>query len=152
MKNRLISSLLLLSIAGGAHAHNALHKVRVINSQPVYQYVNIDKPVQYCSDIRPSRHNAGPIIAGSVIGATIGHMSASRQNKDNAAVMGAVIGGVLGSQLRTNAPTQQCITRYETTEKVRVLAGYQYWYRIKGKTYEGFSEDKPGRYVLLRNR
>ena len=152
MKNRLITSLLLLSIAGGAHAHNALHKVRVINSQPVYQYLNIDKPVQYCSDIRPARHKAGNIVAGSVIGASIGYMSASQQNKDNAALMGAVIGGVLGNQLQASAPAQQCITRYETTEKVRVLAGYQYWYRIKGKTYEGFSQDKPGRYILLRNK
>ena len=152
MKNRLILSLLMLSITGGAHAHSAVHKVRVINSQPVYEYVNIEKPVQYCADIQPANYNTNRIVAGSVIGATIGHVSASQQHKTNATLMGAVISEVLGSQLHTQSPVRQCITRYETTEKVRLLTGYQYWYRVKGKTYQGFSEDKPGPYIILRNR
>lgn len=40
--------------------------------------------------------------------------------------------------------------QYVESEKVRVIAGYDYWYQINGKIYKAFSFEKPDRYVSLR--
>ena len=156
MKNRLLITLALITCSANTLAHQQLYKVRVVESKPVYEYVSIEKPVQYCSDIHVNYNSqkASHIIAGSVVGGTIGNLASSRKSRDGATLVGAIIGGVIGSQIADTRPNRhpstQCITRYESTEKVRVITGYNYWYRIKGKTYQGFSVEQPSAYVTLR--
>jgi uncharacterized protein YcfJ len=158
MQYRLLLTLGLLTFTGVVEAHSKQYKVKVLDIEPVYQYVSIEKPVQYCSDLH---HNATTsqtkrIIAGSVVGGTLGHLSSSRENRKNATLLGAVIGGVIGSQLGENSTytktSAQCITRYEQTEKVRVITGYHYWYKMKGHTYQAYSVDKPQPYITLRKK
>jgi uncharacterized protein YcfJ len=157
MKTRLLLlSLTSIMFASAADAHSKQYKVRVLDIEPVYQYVSIDKPVQYCTDGRVDSHaqKTNKIIAGSVLGGTLGNLTSSHNTRDKATLFGAIIGGVIGSQISDSSSysqvSQQCITRYEKSEKVRVISGYHYWYKIKGKTYQNFSVDKPQRYVTLR--
>ena len=157
MKYRLLLlSLSLIAFANVAEAHSKQYKVKVLDVEPVYQYVSIDKPVRYCSNVHlnSTTQKTNQIILGSAIGGTLGHLSSSRNNNAKATILGAVIGGVIGSQLIDNSPYEQistqCITRYEKAEKVRVISGYHYWYKMKGRTYKNFSVDKPLAYITLR--
>jgi len=155
MQYRLLLTLGLITFTGAVEAHSKQYKVKVLDIEPVYQYVSIEKPVQYCSapHSNATTSQTKHIVAGSVVGGTLGHLSSSRENRKTATVLGAVIGGVIGSQLGDNsgyAKTSQCITRYEKTEKVRVITGYHYWYKMKGHTYQAYSVDKPQAYITLR--
>lgn len=155
MQYRLLLTLGLITFTGVVEAHSKQYKVKVLDIEPVYQYVSIEKPVQYCS--APHRnattYQTKNIIAGSVVGGTLGHLTSSRENKKNATLIGAVIGGVIGSQMGDNSghakTSSQCFTRYEQTEKVRVITGYHYWYKMKGHTYQAYSVDKPQAYITL---
>jgi uncharacterized protein YcfJ len=156
MKYRILLILSSIIFTSAVEAHPKQYKVRVIETKPVYQYVSIDTPQQYCNDIYVEHdiHKASRIIVGSLVGGTLGNLSSSRNNKESATVLGAIIGGVIGSQMTDSSPhshiSQQCHTRYVKTEKVRVITGYHYWYQIKGKIYQGYSEDKPLAYATLR--
>jgi uncharacterized protein YcfJ len=155
MKKQLVLLMFLLTMSTGSFASQ--QKVKVFDVQPVYEYVVVEKPVEYCRPIRPqytaTQHDR--ILLGSVVGGTIGSLTSERHNKTKATIIGAVIGGVIGSQIdnagrySTQSQTMQCSTRYVSSEKIRVIKGYEYWYRIKGKMYQGFSLTAPNRYVSL---
>jgi uncharacterized protein YcfJ len=155
MKKQTVILLSLLALSPAAFAKQ--QKVKVLDVAPVYGYVMIEKPVELCrplhSNKQSSRHDT--TLLGSIVGGTVGHLTSERHNKAQATIIGAVIGGVIGSQLDygryqvSNAQPVQCTSHYVRTEKVRVIKGYDYWYRIHGKLYKGFSKSKPNRYVSV---
>ncbi|MDP5032529.1 MAG: glycine zipper 2TM domain-containing protein [Paraglaciecola sp.] len=152
-KTVILISLLVLSTSTFAKQH----KVKVLEVQPIYEYVVVNKPVEQCRTLhsRQLTVNHDGALFGSVIGGTIGNMTSERKNRTEATIIGAVIGGVIGSQIDNNrhsvrSPALTCTTHYVNTEKVRVIAGYDYWYRVNGKMYKGFSEQEPSRYISLR--
>jgi uncharacterized protein YcfJ len=155
MKKQTVILLSLLVLSPAAFAKQ--QKVKVLDVAPVYGYVMIEKPVELCRPLhsnRPStRHDTA--LLGSIVGGTVGHLTSERHNKAQATIIGAVIGGVIGSQLDNNryqvsyAPSTQCTSYYVKAEKVRVIKGYDYWYRVHGKLYKGFSQSKPNRYVSV---
>jgi len=69
--------------------------------------------------------------------------------------MGAVIGSSLVHNIdRDNRRThkiksQNCEATYKNTRKLRVLDGYNVIYRLQGKVYRSFRQDKPGRYIRI---
>lgn len=155
MKKQTIILLSLLALSPAAFAKQ--QKVKVLDVAPVYGYVIIEKPVELCrplhSNKQSSRHDTA--LLGSIVGGTVGHLTSKRHNKAQATIIGAVIGGVIGSQLESgrykvsNAPSVQCTSHYVKAEKVRVIKGYDYWYRIHGKLYKGFSKSEPNRYISV---
>jgi uncharacterized protein YcfJ len=155
MKKQTIILLSLLALSPATFAKQ--QKVKVLDVAPVYAYVMIEKPLEFCrplhSNRQLSKHDTA--LLGSIVGGTVGHLSSERHNKVQATIIGAVIGGVIGSQLDngryqvSNAPSMQCTSPYVKAEKVRVIKGYDYWYRIHGKLYKGFSKSEPNRYVSV---
>lgn len=155
MKKQIVIVLSLLTLSTATFAKQ--QKVKVLDVQPVYEYLVVEKPVEYCRPVSSgkisTKHNGA--LIGSVVGATIGNLSSERHNKTPATVIGALIGGVVGNQLNNNqtttaiSPTMHCTIRYVNTEKVRVIRGYEYWYRINSKMYKGFSTTQPNRYIVL---
>lgn len=155
MKTCLLIFLSLMTVAPFSYAHPKQHKVRVLGVEPVYEYIYMNKPSEYCVNSYPSNktQRINNIILGGVVGGAIGHISHSRPNKTNARAIGAIIGGLIGSQISVSPQKQikaQCITHDRKSEKIKTVAGYYCWYKIKGKTYRKYSVNRPPRYVLYQ--
>ena len=79
----------------------------VISSVPITQKEYVNKPVQYCKQERA--HRSGDIIAGMAIGGLLGK---GISGKDNGAIAGAILGGVIAA----DGP-QKYVTRCDTYSK-----------------------------------
>lgn len=173
MKLIIASTILLLAVSPLVQAdHNRSYhhkdkfsrgefKARVIDSTPVYKYVTIREPQTFCEpSVKSYRqsHDKGAVILGGIVGGVIGHATSSNKHKGLGTVVGAVIGSSLAHNIdhssknhsqsyRVNQPS--CVTTYKTSEKVRVLDGYNITYRSKGKTYQTFRQDRPSKFIRI---
>lgn len=156
MKKQFIILLSLLTLSTLTYAKQ--QKARVIDVKPVYDYVFIKKPVEHCASIVRNEisNNYHGAVMGSIVGSTIAHMTSERKNQAQATIIGAIIGGAIGSQLDkskryySHSPSHVCARHNIRAERVRVISGYDYWYRVNGKLYQSFSKTEPNRYVSLR--
>ena len=152
MKKQLLLLITFLTVSQLASAHPKHHKVKVVDVQPVYRYIETTLPTTVCySDVSHVRQ-LDKVIVGSAIGGTMGNLLSHKSDRAANTIAGAVIGGLLATQI-DNGPrpyhTERCSTAYEPAQKVRKLVGYEYWYRINGRLVRDFSREKPGRYVAL---
>jgi uncharacterized protein YcfJ len=143
----------------GKHSHHVI-KARVIDSTPVYKYLTVEQTPTYCEPrvVRKMTHRSsdkGAAIVGGIIGGFVGHTASHEKHKGFGTVMGAVIGSSLGHNIGVynhrnyKVKSQNCVARYNTPRKIRVLDGYNVTYRSKGKIYRSFTQDKPGRYIRI---
>ena len=88
------------------HEHNrGEFKAKVINITPVYKYMTVNQPQIYCApaQIRSTyrrshdsrRHYKNSAIVGGVLGGVIGHAASDKNHKGLGAILGAVIGSSL---------------------------------------------------------
>lgn len=175
MKLLITSALLFLAVSPLAQAdhntryHNSAphsrgeYKAKVITSTPVYKYVTVRQPQEYCdpASIRktyPHSQDRGAAILGGIVGGVIGHATSSNKHKGLGTLVGAVIGSSLVHNIdranknpsRTyNANQQNCGSTYHKARKVRVLDGYSVTYRSQGKIYRTFRQDKPAKFIRI---
>ena len=149
--------------------HRGAYKAKVINSTPVYKYVTVRQPQTYCEPVlihngHRRYHDKGAKIVGGIVGGIIGHAASDNKHKGLGTLVGAVVGSSIAHNVvRTNnrypshrQVQQNCVHTYKKNRKnrknrkIRMLDGYNVTYRIKGKFYQTFMQDKPAKYIRIR--
>ena len=109
----------------------------VIQVEPLYQAVQIARPVNECWTERVARRNPGQgVYAGPVVG--------------------GILGGVLGNQLirgRGRPPAMASVRRCRTVKRYeprQQLIGYRVDYRYEGQTFTTRTRGNPGRFIRVR--
>jgi uncharacterized protein YcfJ len=157
MKKLIIATVLATSVLStSAMAGNHYYAYgKVVNVQPVYQYVTISSPQRECYSTghKGHRNSAAPPIVGTIVGGVIGnalgHNSSSRKAGTFA---GAVIGGSIGHDIgsQNHGSREYCEVSYAPVEKVRELKGYDVKYRYKGEVFSTFTSQRPGDKIKLK--
>lgn len=152
------------------------YKARVLDVVPVYEYVSVRYGRDKCrsphrsgyysnSDYSRSytRHrNHHATALGSVIGGSIGHVASDRKHKVVGTVAGAIIGGVIahnirhkmsrkheGYSSRYNQHHNTCVKHSRPSSKQRILRGYEVTYKMRGRIYQTFSQDRPNKTIRI---
>ena len=133
----------------------------VIQAEPLYEPVQIARPVNECWMERVTYSNpghnayAGP-VAGGIIGGVLGSQLAGGRGKTPLTVAGALVGASIGKRLGTTsyrppatAHVRRCATvnRYEQRQQV---VGYRVDYRYEGQTFTTRTHRHPGRFIRVR--
>jgi len=136
---------------------------RVIDAQPIYRSVSVNRPHQECWDQRvvyndPRRDNniaAGGLI-GAVAGGVLGHQFGGGSGRAVATAVGAVIGANVGANTAAaNTPSyqrtgyeQRCRTVSESYVEDRV-EGYDVSYKYQGRVYHTRMPYDPGDRIAI---
>lgn len=146
-------------------AETSFESAAVIDSQAIYQLVEVSVPQELCreEEVEIESYGGGyqsrtPIIISTIIGGAIGNsLGHSSSNKQVGAVLGAVLGHSVGRdimQRRTQPPlrqseiVQRCETIYQQHEEERLI-GYQVTYLYKGEEFSVRTDVDPGEQIQL---
>jgi uncharacterized protein YcfJ len=148
MKTWATTSALLLS----AMAAQAQEVGQVISRTPVYQQAAM--PRQTCTQspaVAPAQNSGGGAIIGAIAGGLIGSQLGGRDSKGLTAMAGVIGGAMLGdkaeSQGNAPQPTTTCTT--QTVYENR-LVGYNVVYEYAGKQYNVQLPQDPGPTISLQ--
>lgn len=152
------------------------YKARVLDVVPVYEYVTVNYGRDKCrsphhsgyysssdySRYSTKNRNHHATVLGSVIGGSIGHAASDRKHKIVGTVAGAIIGGVIAHNInhkisrkhdsyssRHNQHHNSCVKHNRTPSKQRRLRGYEVTYKMKGRIYQTFSQDRPNKTIRI---
>ena len=165
----------LVMLPGVTLAATTYDRARVVSSEPIYETVSYEVPVEECRTERVahSHHGqqrasaTGPIL-GAIIGGALGNaVGHKKRNKQVGAVVGALLGGSIGADIArrhrnhhgyghrgesvTYRDQQVCNVVNELREEER-LNGYDVTYVYGGKTYNTVMPHDPGRSLRVRVR
>ncbi len=147
-----------------AEGSRVLDEARVLNSEAIYQTVQVNKPVQRCweEQVRVSSgsgyESATPKIVGALVGAAVGNEFGKGRGNDLATVAGAILGGSIGRDVQANSTAnrqsdqvvyeERCETvdRYLPEER---LVGYDVTYRYNGIVYSAVTDYEPGEVIAV---
>lgn len=152
-KLTLMTCLLSASFVASANRYNNINYGRVVDVEPIYQYVSIPEERQVCeryrSEPRP-RSNAGKAILGGIIGGAIGNRFGKGSGRDAATAAGILIGaGVGANQPNRHHHGQSCYIETHYREENRFM-GYDVTYEYNGDLYHTQMQEHPGDRVRLR--
>ena len=158
----IVIAISLPVIASAAHpSSNATITVSVTHSQPVYETVRVNHPVETCrtktvyeapryASRKPSKTiNMLGAIAGGALGRHLGHGGQEEW-------LGTIVGGMLGHAVademqehrRAHAPhvpaRREVCEWVDQWETRRELIGYDVTYQLAGQTFTAFSTLDPG--------
>jgi len=153
-------------VSFGAVAETSYTTARVIESNPVYQVVEISTPQEQCweEEIAVDRssgrsQNGTPVLVSTIIGGAIGNaVGHNKTNKRVGAVLGAMLGHSIGRDImrqneqpgyREYQTVQRCETVYQEHEEER-LVGYQVTYLYNGEEYSVRTDSDPGDEIRVR--
>lgn len=161
-KSTLILTLGLVGTTATALADGSFtDRARVISSEPLYETIRINEPVERCWNERVQRRGrAGsdsytPMIAGAIVGGVVGNQFGKGSGKDAMTVAGALLGGSVGNDLGKR-PGRSYVTSERRCEQVdnfrahEELVGYRVKYRYNGKIFHTRTPYDPGRYLDVR--
>ena len=148
MKTIAIASLLCLSTVGAS----AQEIGQVTSRTPVYQQVAM--PRQTCTPsvtVVPAQNSGGGALIGAIAGGLIGSQFGGRDNRGIATMAGVIGGAVIGdraeTQNNTTLPSTTCTT--QTVYENR-LVGYNVVYEYAGKQYQVQLPQDPGPTISLQ--
>lgn len=145
-------------VAASHGPQEATIRVQVIHSQPVYETVRVNRPIEACrwervstrAARKPSRTvNLLGAIAGGALGRHLGHGGQEEW-------LGTIIGGMLGHSMADeiqesrNARSHRYPSHVEVChweddwETRRELVGYEVTYELADREFTSFSDIKPG--------
>ncbi|MCW8906457.1 MAG: glycine zipper 2TM domain-containing protein [Sedimenticola sp.] len=161
-KSTLILALGLISVTSTALADNSFSdQARVISSEPLYETVRVNQPVEQCWNERvrhrgrPGSSSYTPTIAGAIVGGVVGNQFGKGSGKDAMTVAGALLGASVGNDLGKR-PERGYVTSERRCELVdnfsehEELVGYRVKYRYNGKLFHTRTRHDPGRYLNVR--
>mgnify|MGYP001627307126 FL=1 len=145
-----LTSTLMWSAATQAHSRHEYG--RVTDVVPVYSQVPVRQASTYCTPVyREQRDSATPAIVGAIVGGALGHaVGSNKTNKRIGLVAGAALGGSVGHDIsKRDHYYEDCRTRHNSVHYRQVLEGYQVTYKYRGRYYQTFTEQHPGRTIPL---
>jgi uncharacterized protein YcfJ len=148
MKTWVTTSALLLS----ALAAQAQEVGQVISRTPVYQQAAV--PRQTCTQspaVAPAQNSGGGAIIGAIAGGLIGSQLGGRDSKGITAMAGVIGGAMLGDKAESqgNAPQPSTTCTTQTVYENR-LVGYNVVYEYAGKQYNVQLPQDPGPTISLQ--
>lgn len=148
MKTRIATSALLLS----ALAAQAQEIGQVISRTALYQQVAM--PRQTCTQsaaVAPAQNSGGGAIIGAIAGGLIGSQLGGRDSKGITAMAGVIGGAMLGDKAESQGSAPQPITTCTTqTVYENRLVGYNVVYEYAGKQYNVQLPQDPGLTISLQ--
>jgi uncharacterized protein YcfJ len=157
MKKLIIATLLATSILSTQvmAANHYYDYGKIVNVQPVYQYVTISSPQRECYPAQHHGHrdSAAPTIVGTIVGGVIGNaLGHNRGSRKAGTLAGAIIGGSIGHDIgsKGHGSREYCEMSYGPVKKVRELKGYQVQYRYKGEVFSTFTRQRPADKIKLK--
>jgi uncharacterized protein YcfJ len=157
-------ALLALSISAPTSAASSYEYADVIETQPIYQTIEISEPREECwNEQVQSRHSRTQsrtqAILGTIIGGAIGNsVGHGKSNRRIGTVVGAVLGHSIGRDIVANnsrdggthyETVRHCETVYEYREEER-LVGYDVRYLYNDAEYSTRMDKDPGDQLRVR--
>jgi uncharacterized protein YcfJ len=138
-----------------------LDTAEVIRADPLYQPVQVRRPVSECWTERVprvQRAHAGYVapVVGGIIGGVLGNRVASGGARMPMTVAGSLVGASIGHNLGAahyRPPVVDTVRRCRTLsryEQRQQLVGYRVDYRYEGQTFTTRSPRHPGRFIRVR--
>jgi uncharacterized protein YcfJ len=133
----------------------------VIQAEPLYQAVQVARPVNECWTQRVAQGNpgrrvyAGPVVGG-ILGGLLGNQLIRGHGRIPMTVAGTLIGAAIGQEVGAAsrrppamASVRRCrtVNRYEPRQQ---LVGYRVDYRYEGQTFTTRTRGNPGRFIRVR--
>jgi uncharacterized protein YcfJ len=148
MKTFAIASLLCLSTVGAS----AQEVGQVTSRSPIYQQVAM--PRQTCSPsvaVVPAQNSGGGALIGAIAGGLIGSQFGGRDSRGIATMAGVIGGAVIGDRAETqnNTPITSTTCTTQTVYENR-LVGYNVVYEYAGKQYQVQLPQDPGPTISLQ--
>ncbi len=148
MKTLAIASLLCLSTVGAS----AQEVGQVTSRTPVYQQVAM--PRQTCTPsaaVVPAQNSGGGALIGAIAGGLIGSQFGGRDNRGIATMAGVIGGAVIGDRAETqnNTPIATTTCTTQTVYENR-LVGYNVVYEYAGRQYQVQWPQDPGPTIPLQ--
>ncbi len=157
------TSVFMAALSAGAMAQSSgiITEARVVDSQPVYQTVQVNTPSQECwqepVQVESKNYSSTPAILGAIIGGSIGNEFGSGDSgRDVATVAGAVLGGSIGHDIekgnqRSNSRTvyeQRCRTVSNVSTEQR-FQGYDVTYEYNDQLFTARTSNHPGQTIRV---
>ena len=167
--NKLLASIMAMGVglvAVNSWAETNYEYAQVVESQPIYQVVEVSTPQEQCREEevavdRYDRSNQSntPLLVSTLIGGAIGNaIGHNKSNQRVGAVLGAMLGHSIGRDIirHNNQPAvreyqtvQRCNTVYQQHEEER-LVGYDVTYLYNGEEYSVRTDSDPGDQIRIR--
>ena len=161
----LIFGTAVLAFSGAAvSGHGFVGKAKVIETEPLYETIEVANPVTECWTERVTRNNhrrgsyTAP-LAGGIVGGVVGNQFGGGRGKTVLTVAGALLGASMGHDYNTShyrgRPRVENVRHCETVdryEQEQQLVGYRVKYRYEGQTYYTQTTEYPGKFIPVRVR
>ena len=142
------------------HRLGYVDSARVVWAEPIYETVEVSRPVRECWTERVVRRGRRQnsytgAIAGGIIGGVLGNRIGRGDGRTVLTVAGSLLGASIGHDLSAR-PGRPRISRKERCEIVEhydeeeQIVGYRVKYRYKGKTFFTRTREHPGRRIRVR--
>ena len=133
---------------------------RVIWSEPIYQTVEVLRPVRECWTERVVRRGRRAesytgTIAGGIIGGVLGNRIGRGRGRAVLTVAGGLLGASIGHDLSAGSSRPR-VSRKDRCEVVQhydeeeQIVGYRVKYRYNGKTFFTRTQERPGKRIRVR--
>ena len=156
----LLTAGMLISGTAFAKPNKHYDYAKVIEAEPITQYVRVSTPRQECWDEEVAHYedrgyrSATPTLLGSVIGGAIGNELGHHKDAKRAGVLvGAILGGSIGRDIghrvnnrsgRTYYTTEQVCKTYQDYHEEERIVGYHVLYKYRGEVYSTETDQHPG--------
>lgn len=146
--------------SAGVHPLGYVDSARVIWAKPIYETVEVSRPVRECWTERVVHRGRRAdsytgAIAGGIIGGVVGNRIGRGTGRTVLTVAGGLLGASIGHDLssRSGRPRisreERCevVEHYEEQEQI---AGYRVKYRYNGETFTTRTQEHPGQRIRIR--
>ena len=147
-----------LPLMASANRYNDVQYGRVVEVEPIYQWVNIPQDRQVCERIRRPHNNhnqqrrerVGSTILGGIIGGAIGNKFGRGSGRDASTALGILVGASIGSaKADRHGQRSRCYVETDYHEEQRFM-GYDVTYEYNGDLYYTQMQEHPGDRIRLR--
>ncbi len=158
----IVIGMTVLSGAASAGVHHLgyVDRARVVWAKPIYETVEVSRPVRECWTERVVRRGRRAesytgTIAGGIIGGVVGNQIGRGRGRTVLTVAGSLLGASIGHDLSAR-PGRPRISREERCEVVEhyeeqeQIVGYRVKYRYGGQTFFTRTEEHPGQRIRIR--
>ena len=150
------------TVPNGRAVPGYVDTAEVIQAEPLYQPVQVARPVKECwieERLTHGNHSRGAYaapVAGAIIGGVVGNRLARGRGRTAMSVAGSLLGASIGRGLSAASyrpPTIASVRRCATVnhyEQRQHLVGYRVDYRYEGQTFSTRTRRHPGRFIRVR--
>jgi uncharacterized protein YcfJ len=146
MNARAVVAMLTLAVPTAIWAQSQHFVAEVIRTVPIIEHQVITAQSCVTETVTP-QSGSGGAVTGAIIGGVVGSQIAKGGDRTLGAGVGAIAGAVIGDNAARQPTTQQRCTPVTTTQTVTV--GYDVTWRWRGQTMTQRMNRDPGSHVTV---